>query len=141
MTNRTIRPMKDGEEEAVIALWTACGLTRPWNDPVRDIAFARSGPASDVLVMEENGVIAASVMVGHDGHRGSVYYVSARPDCQGRGVGRAIMEAAEEWLKARGVWKLNLMIREDNHAVRDFYSAIGYEREERLNMAKRLEDG
>ena len=37
----TVRPIADGEEAAVIALWQACGLTRPWNDPAADLAFAR----------------------------------------------------------------------------------------------------
>ncbi len=36
----TIRPIADGEEAAVIALWHACRLTRPWNDPARDLAAA-----------------------------------------------------------------------------------------------------
>ena len=139
MMDATFRPVRDDEVEAVIALWETCGLTRPWNDPARDIAFARSGPASDVLTAHVDGVLAASVMVGHDGHRGSVYYVSVHPDFQGRGLGRAVMKAAEDWLKARGVWKLNLMIRTDNAAVRDFYAALGYEAEDRLNMARRLE--
>ena len=31
----------------VIALWQACGLTRPWNDPAADIALARRGPQFD----------------------------------------------------------------------------------------------
>lgn len=33
-----IRPFQDADEDAVPALWKACGLTRPWNDPRRDIA-------------------------------------------------------------------------------------------------------
>lgn len=32
-----IRPFRPADEAAVIALWQACGLTRPWNDPARDI--------------------------------------------------------------------------------------------------------
>ena len=139
MSKLAFRPMRDGEEAAVIALWEACGLIRPWNDPAHDIAFARSGPASDVLVGEEDGAIAASVMVGHDGHRGSVYYVSVHPAHRGRGHGRALMAAAEEWLAARGIWKLNLLIRLDNEDVRAFYAALGYDVEERLNMARWLE--
>jgi len=33
-----IRPYEAADEVAVVALWHACGLTRPWNDPRRDIA-------------------------------------------------------------------------------------------------------
>ncbi len=138
--NLSIRPMQDGDEEAVVKLWQAAGLTRPFNNPGQDIAFARSGAASDVLVGEHEGVITASVMVGHDGHRGVVYYVSVLPELGGCGYGRQIMQGAEDWLKARGVWKLNLMIRAENEPVRRFYEALGFEVEERIVMSRRLKD-
>ena len=130
---------EDGDVDEIIALWEKCGLTRPHNDPVKDIAFARAGPASDVLVGRQGDRIVASVMVGHDGHRGAVYYVSTDPDVQGRGLGRQVMAAAEDWLRARGVWKLNLVIRDDNAKVRSFYEAIGYETEPRILMARPLD--
>jgi ribosomal protein S18 acetylase RimI-like enzyme len=122
----TIRPIADGEEEAVIALWQACGLTRPWNDPVRDLAFARGKPNSDVLVGLAGGRIVASAMVGHDGHRGTMYYVSVMPAARGRGYGCQVVAAAEAWLQARGVWKANLLVRKGNEAVLDFYGSRGY---------------
>ena len=83
MTQLTIRPLADGDEAAVIALWQACGLTRPWNDPARDLAFARGKPNSDILVGLAESRIVASAMVGHDGHRGTMYYVSVAPSEQG----------------------------------------------------------
>ena len=61
------RGIEDGDIEAVVKLWQACGLTRPWNDPYKDISFARRGRESTILVCERNGAIAASVMVGHSG--------------------------------------------------------------------------
>lgn len=82
----------------------------------------------------------ASVMVGHDGHRGTLYYVSVDPDQQGRGFGRQLMRHAEDWLKAQGVWKLNLLLRAHNEKIRAFYEALGYEVEPRLCMARRLID-
>ncbi len=123
----TIRSIADGEEEAVIALWHACGLTRPWNDPARDLAFARSGPASDVLVGVLDGRVTASLMVGHDGHRGIVYYLSVDPALKRQGLGREMMQAAERWLLDRGVWKVNLFVRHGNEPVLAFYDALGYE--------------
>ena len=136
----SFRPFADQDEEAVISLWERCGLTRPWNNPAEDIAFARDKPASAILVGELEGKIAASVMVGHDGHRGTLYYVSVDPDLQGKGYGRQLMRHAEDWLKAQGVWKLNLLLRADNEKIRAFYEALGYEVEPRLCMARRLID-
>ncbi len=131
---------RDEDVDGLIALWRACDLVRPWNDPAKDIAFARSGPASDVLVARDGATVIASVMVGHDGHRGIVYYVATHPDYQRKGMGKATMRAAEHWLKQRGVWKLNLLVRAENDAVRGFYEALGYEVEPRLCMARKLLD-
>ena len=121
-----IAPVADADIADIVALWQRCGLTRPWNDPAADIAFARRGPNSAVLVGRDAGAIVATAMVGHDGHRGWVYYVAVDPEWQGTGLGSAIMEAAERWLRNRGVWKMQLLVREDNLAVRRFYEHLGY---------------
>ena len=121
-----VRPIADGEEEAVIALWQACGLTRPWNDPAEDLGFARGKPNSEVLVGLVDGRVVASAMVGHDGHRGTMYYVSVAPEQQGHGYGRRMVMAAEDWLKALGVWKANLLVRKENQTVLSFYEELGY---------------
>ena len=133
-----IHPLGDDDVEEIVALWTRCGLVRPWNDPARDIAMARAKTNSEVLVARLGGRLVASVMVGHDGHRGIVYYVSVDPDMQGRGYGRQVMRAAEDWLVARGIWKLNLLVRAENEKVRGFYEGLGYEVEPRLCMARKL---
>lgn len=126
MPQPAVREIRDEDVEGVVALWRASGVARPWNDPHQDIAFARRNPHSTILIAEYGGRVAATVMVGEDGHRGWVYYVAAAPEHQGQGLGRAVMAAAEDWLAARGVWKLNLLVREDNASVRRFYERLGY---------------
>lgn len=136
MPGLEIADIADADVDAVIDLWRRCGLLRPWNDPRADIAFARSQDNAAVLVGREAGALVAAVMVGHDGHRGAVYYVSVDPGRRGAGLGRAIMAAAEAWLKDRGVWKLNLLVRPGNAAVAGFYEALGYTVEERVSLAR-----
>lgn len=121
-----IRPLQPGEEQDVVALWSACGLTRPWNEPFADIAFAKASANSDVLVGLLGEAIVASAMVGHDGHRGTMYYVGVDPKLRQAGYGRVMVEAAEAWLKARGVWKVNLLVRKGNEGVLGFYDQLGY---------------
>jgi ribosomal protein S18 acetylase RimI-like enzyme len=138
MTSLAISPITDADVDAVVALWQRCGLTRPWNDPVADIALARRGPNSAILVGRADNAIVASAMVGHDGHRGWVYYVAVDPDAQHKGFGRAMMAAAEDWLRQLGVTKIMLMVRPDNTAVRAFYATLGYDEQERVIYAKWL---
>jgi ribosomal protein S18 acetylase RimI-like enzyme len=132
-------PIRDADVDAVIALWQRCGLTRPWNDPASDIALARRGPNSTVLIGRDGGAIVATAMVGHDGHRGWVYYVATDPDRRGKGYGRAIMNAAEDWLRAAGIEKMQLMVRADNTRVQAFYQSIGYGEQQRVIYAKWLD--
>ena len=106
-----IRAAVDADQADIIALWHACGLVVSHNDPAADFRFALAGPASAVLVAEGEGGIIGSVMVGHDGHRGWLYYLAAAPGRQGQGIGRALVAAAEAWLRVRGVPKVQLMIR------------------------------
>jgi ribosomal protein S18 acetylase RimI-like enzyme len=135
----TIAPIADADFDAVVELWTRCDLLRPWNDARSDIAFARNRPNSEVLVGRQDGAIVAAVLVGHDGHRGSVYYVAVDPDLRSKGFGRAMMSAAESWLRQRGIAKLNLMVRAENRKVRSFYDALGYGEQERVVYAKWLD--
>jgi len=137
----TVRPIVDGEEAAVIALWQACGLTRPWNDPAADLAFARGKPASDVLVGLADDRIVASAMVGYDGHRGTMYYVSVDPVCRGRGYGAELVAAAEAWLEARGVWKVNLLVRKGHEPVLGFYADQGYAMGSSVQIEKWIDAG
>ncbi|AMJ61754.1 GNAT family acetyltransferase [Bosea sp. PAMC 26642] len=126
MPEPLIRDINEGDHDEVIALWRAAGVARSWNDPATDIAFACRDPHSTILVALQDGRVAATVMVGEDGHRGWVYYVAAAPEHQGAGLGRSVMAAAEAWLVKRGVWKLNLLVRGDNERVKRFYEHLGY---------------
>ena len=124
---------------AVIALWQACGLTRPWNDPQADFALALATPTSTILILRDGDRIVASVMAGFDGHRGWVYYLAVDPAGQRRGLGRQMMAAAEAWLREQGSPKIQLMVRGDNLAATAFYRALGYEVQDVVTIGRRLD--
>jgi ribosomal protein S18 acetylase RimI-like enzyme len=127
------------DRDAVIALWQACGLTRPWNDPAADFDLALAGPASEILLLHQSEALVGSVMVGHDGHRGSIYYLAVDPACRRQGLGRRLMQEAEAWLRERSVPKLNLLVRAENDGVVGFYRALGYADNGCLSLGKRLD--
>jgi ribosomal protein S18 acetylase RimI-like enzyme len=136
-----IRPATVADGEALTTLWRRCRLTVPYNDPIADLDFARGKIASDVLVADVDGLVSASVMVGHDGHRGWLYYVAVSPELQKHGLGAAIVAAGERWLTERGVRKVMLMVRDTNTQAEGFYHAIGYTTEPRIVLSKWLTGG
>jgi ribosomal protein S18 acetylase RimI-like enzyme len=122
-----IRHADPADRGAVVALWEAAGLTRPWNPPEADFDRALAGPTSTVLVGFDDGSLAATALAGDDGHRGWLYYVAVPAERRGMGLGTEIVRAAEAWLRDRGCRKVQLMVRDTNEAVLGFYEALGYE--------------
>jgi ribosomal protein S18 acetylase RimI-like enzyme len=133
-----IRAFQRDDADAVVALWHACGLLRPWNDPHKDIARKLSEQPELFLVACSETAVVGSAMVGFDGHRGWVYYLAVVPGMQRRSLGRALMERAEFLLVERGCPKINLMVRSDNSAVRAFYAELGYSEDQVAVLGKRL---
>ena len=133
-----IREYRVSDEEALVALWVACGLTRPWNDPGQDIARKLADSPGLLLVGLSDDDIIGSVMAGYDGHRGWINYLAVHPSRQGSGLGRALMAAAEERLVALGCAKINLQVRDGNAAAQGFYVAIGYRLDPVVSYGKRL---
>ena len=138
-----IRPYTDEDFEGVVALWHACGLLRPWNEPASDIALCRNTASSELFVGlagedDDATKLVATVMTGSDGHRGWMYYLAVDPALRHKGFARAMVRQAENWLAALGIRKVELMIRDDNEAVRSFYKKIGYAVEPRVVMSRWL---
>ena len=134
-----IRSALPEDETRLADLWRDCDLVASYNDPGADFRFAKAGPCSDVLIGEdEANHIRGSVMVGHDGHRGWLYYVAADPSSRGAGYGRQMVEAGEAWLRERDVVKVHLLVRETNTKVVAFYEHLGFEVTPRTVMAKWL---
>jgi len=133
------RPVRDDEVGAVVALWQRAGMIRPWNPPEADIAAIRANPKSALLVAGPGGRIAATVAVEDGGHRAWVYYLCADPDRRGQGWGRRAMAAAEDWARARGHTKLQLLVRRSNAPVLSFYDRLGYEESAVTVMQKWLD--
>ena len=137
-----IREFAQDDEDRVIALWIDCEVTRPWNDPGKDIA--RKVRVSDGLflvgVVDEQ--VVATVMAGYDGHRGWVNYLAVDPAHQRHGLATSLMQEAERRLLALGCPKINLQVRTKNAAARRFYERIGYATDDVVSLGRRIiEDG
>lgn len=134
-----IRPFAPRDTEAVVALWCACGLARPQNDPHKDIARKLRVNPEWFLVAESDGAIVGTVMAGYEGHRGWINYLGVAPAQQRGGLGQRLMDEAEARLRAAGCPKINLQVRPDNRAAIAFYERIGFAVEGAISLGKRLE--
>ena len=135
-----IRPYEETDEAAVVDLWQEVFPDAPaWNDPLNDIRRKLTVQPELFFIAVKDQQLVGTAMAGYDGHRGWIYYVVVSPNHRRQGIGSALMGHAEEALREKGCPKLNLQVRASNHEVVKFYQQLGYEIEERVSMAKRLE--
>jgi ribosomal protein S18 acetylase RimI-like enzyme len=133
-----IRPFQSTDEAAVIALWKECDLTRPWNDPHKDIARKLAVQPELFLVGVVDGTVVATAMAGYEGHRGWVNYLAVAARLRGHGFARALMQHVEELLRSRGCPKVSLLVRNSNSEAIAFYRHLGYVQDEAVSLGKRL---
>lgn len=133
-----VRDFLPGDTDAVIALWEGCGLLRPWNDPRKDIARKLTDSTGAFWVATSGDNLIAAVMVGYDGHRGSINYLAVAPVYQRTGVGVRLMQQAEAFLIEHGCPKVSFCVRKDNDAVLAFYDRLGYAIDDVHSLGKRL---
>ncbi|WP_353152636.1 GNAT family acetyltransferase [Pollutimonas bauzanensis] len=133
-----IRPYQASDEDTVIALWNECGLTRPWNNPHRDIARKMTEQPELFLVVVDQQEVVATAMIGFDGHRGWVYYLAVAASHRHQSIGRKLMSEAEHLLMERGCPKISLMVRSSNVSVIEFYRKLGYAQDDVVTLGRRL---
>jgi len=148
-----IHTLQEHEREAVLAL--APRLTvgvAPWRDPeavgqavegwARDAVEAHDPRTAPVLVAVDDGAVVGFVAAGTrrhwsgatDGYVGEL--VTAR-SAEGRGIGAALMAAAERWAVAQGCTRLTLETGAANTRAIAFYEHLGYVHEE-VVLTRRL---
>jgi ribosomal protein S18 acetylase RimI-like enzyme len=134
-----VRTYSGEDQRAVIDLWDRCGLLRPWNNPVKDISRKLRANSDWFIVAVVRDKIVGSIMIGYEGHRGWINYLAVDPSLRRQGVGRRLMEQAEELLRNAGCPKINLQIRSANKETADFYASLGYLQDDVISLGKRLD--
>jgi ribosomal protein S18 acetylase RimI-like enzyme len=135
-----IRSYRDADYDDVLALWeNVFPDARAWNQPAAYIQRKRAVQEQLFLVGVWDSRVVATVLAGYDGVRGWIYHLAVAPEQRRRGLGRAMMDAAEGRLHALGCPKINLQIHRSNAEVVRFYERLGYAVEDRISMGRRLE--
>ena len=103
-------------------LWPHAGEDRDWFES----ALMRNPGCA--LVWREGGAIVGAVIGAWDGLRGWIYHLAVLKAHRSRGIGGALLAAAEDRLWRLGVRQINLMVYEENDFAEFFYIRRGYER-------------
>jgi len=89
---------------------------------------------SRTWVAEEGDAVAGFLVAGREPQGvGHIITVDVPERWRRRGIGKALMDAAEDWGKRQGLKLIYLETAADNLAAQAFYRARGYEKVERLD--------
>ena len=120
-----IRPATRADAGAVLALWErARSLEASVPDDQEAVEAAVEHGA--LLVAEVAGEVVGTVIAAWDGWRGNIYRLAVAPEHRRRGLGLALVEAAEARLRAVGAPRVTALVaREEADAVA-LWRAAGY---------------
>lgn len=134
-----VRPFAEEDRESVVAIWNEVfSSDPPWNEPHSVIDTKTKVQPELFLVYEAEDVVVATLIAGFDGFRGWIHHLAVRPDYQGQGIARKLIEAAEAGLKSLGCRKVNLQVRVENTDAAEKYRQMGFSEEQRISMGKNL---
>jgi len=140
MKGLTIRRFRMEDTDPVLALWKACGIeTWERGNPRQTIQKKHSHSPEAFFLGSMGGEVVATVITGYDGLRGWVYRLAVKPELQRRGIGTAMMEKAEGWLRRQGCVKAKLQLEERAADAVGFYRKLGYETQPLVSMSKWFE--
>jgi RimJ/RimL family protein N-acetyltransferase len=154
--NVRIRAAEPGDAAALVALATAVGSEpqgwlladsswRSVGDERRYVRAVRKHADAALLVAEEQGNVVGRLSIVRDSHPSSPHVADlglmVAASHRRRGIGRALLAAAEEWARRAGVSKLELHVFPHNEAAIALYEGFGYEREGFRRRHYRRPDG
>ena len=130
-----IGPMAACHYDQLHALWLSTpgmGLNN-LDDSREGVArFIARNPHTSFVATDKGFNVIGAIMCGHDGRRGYIYHACVRADRQGEGIGRALVEAALDALKAEGIHKVALVVFDRNEKGNAFWEKLGFTAREDL---------
>lgn len=144
MTEIEVRPAVDDDRRSLALLFAAVAEERDGiaaEPPVDVERRAASWQLDGTLVALAAGEIVGEVRVEESWFGFGELGMMVAADWRGRGVGTALVAAAIEWARARGLHKLTLGVFPHNEAAIALYRNFGFVEEGRLRKHIRRANG
>jgi ribosomal protein S18 acetylase RimI-like enzyme len=138
-----IRPCRDEECAAVLALWARAGAIPSATDSLEGLQRLVRTHGDGFLVAIQGNTVVGSVIAGWDGWRGNIYRLAVAPEARRRRLAQRLVREAALVLKSKGGRRLSALVeRHEAHAVGfwDHLAADGWRRDERMMRYVRASD-
>lgn len=136
-----IRDYQDLDYEDVRFNLQESGLLIPeWDTRDRLRKKIEDHPSS-IIIAEEDKHAVGNVFLTSDFWCALIFHLSVRKDYQSLGIGKILMDEAENKFKEKGVEAVCLLIENNQDSLKDFYKGRGYfPAGNYLALGKRLND-
>ncbi len=123
MQNLKIEPFKDKDLSDILKLEREC-FKEPYSRELllREVAL----PITRILVAREGKELSGYIFGWVVGPTAELNRIAVRRKSRGRGIGRALLKAFVERLRAEGVEELFLEVRESNFPAINLYKSFGF---------------
>ncbi|MFJ6563288.1 GNAT family N-acetyltransferase [Streptomyces sp. NPDC091412] len=131
MSDLHIRAATADDLDTVLAFWATAAEGTSISDDRDGMARLLARDPEALLLAEQDGELAGTVIAGFDGWRCHLYRLAVHPDRRRRGIGSALLAAAEERFVRLGGRRGDAMVLTRNESAHHAWRAAGYAPEER----------
>jgi ribosomal protein S18 acetylase RimI-like enzyme len=131
VTELVLRAAEPRELGAVLAFWATAAenASRPPDTPAALAALHLRDPDALIIAVEGDRIVG-TIIAGWDGWRCHLYRLAVDPQRRRGGIGRALIEVAENRIRALGGTRIDAMVLDDNPQAHAIWAARGYHRQE-----------
>ena len=125
--NFLIRPMEIADYDAALALWRntpGIGLNAVDDSRAGIEKYLQRNPGTSFVAVGD-GVIAGTILAGHDGRRGFLCHACVAGEARRRGVGTRLAQHALAALRREGISKVALVVFGNNGDGNAFWEKMG----------------
>ncbi len=121
-----LRDFEEGDFGSLAELWTETSIGNPARGDSLEVIRRTCSREGRLLVLASGERIVGSAWISDDGRRLYLHHMAVRPELQGRGLGKRLMDAAVAVARERGM-QMKLEVAEANSGAIALYRKYGFE--------------
>ncbi|MER7748912.1 GNAT family N-acetyltransferase [Streptomyces bacillaris] len=126
MNDLSTRSATAADLDRVLAFWKVSAEGTSISDDGDGVARLVERDPDALILAERDGELVGTVIAGFDGWRCHLYRLAVHPEQRRRGVGGALLAAAEERFAALGGRRADAMVLDRNDLAHHAWRAAGY---------------